>query len=139
MKSGPGTGETTSIASGLDAGETVITEGGDRLRDGARRSTLPGRARPLAQRQAPAARRRRLGGGEAAATERRAAVCERGHAPMSPSRPFIVRPVATSLLDGGDPARRPRGVPLPVALGAAGGRLPDHPGPDLLSRRAARR
>src|SRR6185437_10060772 len=35
VKSGPGTGESTSIASGLSAGETVITEGGDRLRDGA--------------------------------------------------------------------------------------------------------
>jgi multidrug efflux system membrane fusion protein len=35
VKSGPSTGESTSIASGLAAGETVITEGGDRLRDGA--------------------------------------------------------------------------------------------------------
>jgi multidrug efflux system membrane fusion protein len=35
VKTGPGTGETTSIASGLTAGETVITEGGDRLREGA--------------------------------------------------------------------------------------------------------
>jgi multidrug efflux system membrane fusion protein len=40
VKTGPGTGETTSIASGLKAGETVITEGGDRLRDGAT-VTLP--------------------------------------------------------------------------------------------------
>jgi multidrug efflux system membrane fusion protein len=44
VKSGPGTGESTSIASGLAAGETVITEGGDRLRDGAS-VTLP-HARP---------------------------------------------------------------------------------------------
>jgi multidrug efflux system membrane fusion protein len=35
VTSGPGTGETTSIVKGLAAGETVITEGGDRLRDGA--------------------------------------------------------------------------------------------------------
>ena len=40
VKSGPSTGESTSIASGLSAGETVITEGGDRLRDGAA-VTLP--------------------------------------------------------------------------------------------------
>lgn len=40
VKTGPGTSETTSIASGLKAGETVITEGGDRLRDGAA-VTLP--------------------------------------------------------------------------------------------------
>jgi len=40
VKIGPGTGETTSIASGLTAGQTVITDGGDRLRDGAS-VTLP--------------------------------------------------------------------------------------------------
>jgi multidrug efflux system membrane fusion protein len=44
VKSGPATGETTSITSGLKAGEIVITEGGDRLRDGAP-VTLP-RQRP---------------------------------------------------------------------------------------------
>lgn len=38
---GPGTPETSSIASGLREGETVITEGGDRLRDGAK-VVLPG-------------------------------------------------------------------------------------------------
>ena len=38
---GPGTAETTSIASGLAAGETVVTEGGDRLTDCAR-VNLPG-------------------------------------------------------------------------------------------------
>jgi multidrug efflux system membrane fusion protein len=35
VKTGPGTGETTSVTSGLNAGETVITDGGDRLREGA--------------------------------------------------------------------------------------------------------
>jgi multidrug efflux system membrane fusion protein len=40
VRTGPGTGETVSIASGLTAGQTVITEGGDRLRDGAS-VTLP--------------------------------------------------------------------------------------------------
>jgi multidrug efflux system membrane fusion protein len=44
VKSGPGTGETTSVTSGLKSGETVITDGGDRLREGAP-VTLP-RARP---------------------------------------------------------------------------------------------
>lgn len=38
---GPGTATTTSIASGLAAGDKVITEGGDRLTEGAR-VTLPG-------------------------------------------------------------------------------------------------
>ena len=41
IKVGPGTAETVSIVSGLQAGETVITEGGDRLRDGAK-VVLPG-------------------------------------------------------------------------------------------------
>ena len=41
IKVGPGTAETVSVASGLQAGETVITEGGDRLRDGAK-VVLPG-------------------------------------------------------------------------------------------------
>jgi multidrug efflux system membrane fusion protein len=41
VKVGPGTAETVSVASGLQAGETVITEGGDRLRDGAK-VVLPG-------------------------------------------------------------------------------------------------
>jgi multidrug efflux system membrane fusion protein len=35
VTSGPSTGETTSITSGLQAGQVVITDGGDRLRDGA--------------------------------------------------------------------------------------------------------
>ncbi|MEO8925645.1 MAG: MdtA/MuxA family multidrug efflux RND transporter periplasmic adaptor subunit, partial [Caulobacteraceae bacterium] len=41
VKVGPGTAETVSIVSGLNLGQTVITEGGDRLREGGR-VTLPG-------------------------------------------------------------------------------------------------
>jgi membrane fusion protein, multidrug efflux system len=40
VTTGPGTGETTSIVTGLAAGQTVVTDGGDRLRDGAS-VTLP--------------------------------------------------------------------------------------------------
>jgi multidrug efflux system membrane fusion protein len=54
---GPGTDETVSITKGLAAGETVITEGGDRLRDGAK-VALPG------QRPPGAGGRRRHGGGD---------------------------------------------------------------------------
>ena len=36
---------------------------------------------------------------------------------------------------GGDPARRPGGVPFPVAVGAAGSRLSNHSGCDVLSGR----
>jgi multidrug efflux system membrane fusion protein len=35
VTSGTSTGESTSVAQGLAAGEVVITDGGDRLRDGA--------------------------------------------------------------------------------------------------------
>ncbi|HEY1927046.1 MAG TPA: efflux RND transporter periplasmic adaptor subunit [Caulobacteraceae bacterium] len=44
IKTGPATPETVSIVSGLQAGETVITDGGDRLRDGAP-VILPGQGR----------------------------------------------------------------------------------------------
>ena len=43
VKRGPATDTTVVIASGLEAGEKVITEGADRLKDGAR-VTLPGDA-----------------------------------------------------------------------------------------------
>src|SRR5215472_15121203 len=46
VKVGPGTGETTSIAQGVSAGEIVITDGGDRLRDGATVNLPNQRARP---------------------------------------------------------------------------------------------
>jgi len=41
VKVGPATAETVSLVSGLAVGETVITDGGDRLRDGAK-VVLPG-------------------------------------------------------------------------------------------------
>ncbi len=41
VKVGPGTAETVSLVSGVAIGETVITDGGDRLRDGAK-VVLPG-------------------------------------------------------------------------------------------------
>ncbi len=43
VTTGPGTGETVSITSGLKGGETVVTDGGDRLRDGSM-VNLPGQA-----------------------------------------------------------------------------------------------
>ena len=45
VTTGPGTGETVSISKGLNGGETVITEGGDRLRDGSP-VNLPGQGQP---------------------------------------------------------------------------------------------
>ncbi|MHB8529323.1 MAG: efflux RND transporter periplasmic adaptor subunit, partial [Caulobacteraceae bacterium] len=68
VKVGPGTAETVSVVSGLNAGETVITEGGDRLRDGGK-VVLPGQ-RPSHGRSAGghrggAGRHRRGAGGGA--------------------------------------------------------------------------
>ncbi len=54
---------------------------------------------------------------------------------MSPSRPFILRPVAHHAADGRHSAGRHRRLPFPAGFRVAGGRLPDHPGADLLSRR----
>jgi multidrug efflux system membrane fusion protein len=65
VKTGPGTPETVSILSGLAAGETVITDGGDRLRDGGP-VVLPGQAgKPGARHGAGAGghHRHRGGGG----------------------------------------------------------------------------
>ncbi|MBS0408422.1 MAG: MdtA/MuxA family multidrug efflux RND transporter periplasmic adaptor subunit [Proteobacteria bacterium] len=62
VKIGPGTGESFSIASGLNAGETVITDGGDRLRDGGQ-VTLPGEAPRLGGGQGGFGGRHRRGQG----------------------------------------------------------------------------
>ena len=69
IKTGPATSETVSVVSGLQAGETVITAGGDRLRDGAP-VILPGQA-PNAgqggaggQRQGGGSGHHRHGGGD---------------------------------------------------------------------------
>ncbi|MBV9510352.1 MAG: MdtA/MuxA family multidrug efflux RND transporter periplasmic adaptor subunit, partial [Caulobacteraceae bacterium] len=51
VKVGPSQGDTSSIASGLQVGEQVITDGGDRLADGAP-VVLPGQAPPAYSRPA---------------------------------------------------------------------------------------
>jgi multidrug efflux system membrane fusion protein len=61
VKVGPGTAETVSIVSGLAVGETVITDGGDRLRDGSP-VILPGQ-KPGAARGAGGHGGHRHGGG----------------------------------------------------------------------------
>lgn len=50
VKTGPSVGDKVSIASGLDVGEQVVTEGGDRLVDGAK-VRLPGDVRAPGQGQ----------------------------------------------------------------------------------------
>ena len=54
---------------------------------------------------------------------------------MSPSRPFILRPVATSLLMVGVLLAGPVGLQAAAHFRAAGSGLPHHSGADVLSRR----
>ncbi len=61
VKVGPGTAETVSIVSGVSAGDIVITDGGDRLRDGSP-VLLPG-DNPQTYQQAQSQFRNRSGGG----------------------------------------------------------------------------
>ncbi|HEY5107095.1 MAG TPA: MdtA/MuxA family multidrug efflux RND transporter periplasmic adaptor subunit [Caulobacteraceae bacterium] len=59
---GPGTAETVSITSGLKVGETVITEGGDRLREGGK-VVLPGQRPSYGGRGGHGGHHRHGGGG----------------------------------------------------------------------------
>ena len=65
VKIGPVDGERTSIKSGLQVGERVVTDGSDRLREGAK-ITIPAE-RPSAARRAGAAARRALRSGASGA------------------------------------------------------------------------
>ena len=108
VKLGPVQGETTAIASGVAPGELVVVDGADKLREGAKVEviTRDAQAAPPAAEGARAARRSPARQRSAA---RRQAVLEgrRVTAPapraaarsaMNPSRLFILRPVATTLL-----------------------------------------
>jgi len=66
VKVGPGTAETVSLASGLQIGESVITDGGDRLREGAK-VILPGQRPGGGQGGAGGGHHRHGGGGAPAA------------------------------------------------------------------------
>ena len=93
----------------------------------ARRRRRKRRAQGGASRR-PKARERAQGRRLSAPSARRAA-------PMNPSRLFILRPVATTLLMVAILLVGHRRLPRAAAVGAAGGRLPDDPGGDALSRR----
>ena len=66
-----------------------------------------------------------------------AVATQRRLAPMSPSRPFILRPVATSLLMVAILLAGFVGYSAAAGFGAAAGRLPHHSGADVLPRRLA--
>ena len=105
---GPTQGETTAIDSGVAPGAMVVVDGADRLREGAkvevvtRDAPVPAGARGGAARNArrQGGRRRVPPGGAEPRVPRAWRLSERLPAlsAMNPSRLFILRPVATSLL-----------------------------------------
>ena len=85
-------GEDTAVRTGVAAGEPVVTDGVDNLQPGAKVTTGPPAGASPGQGKGGG------GGGAARAEDGRGAE----EAPVvSPSRPFILRPIATSLLMAG--------------------------------------
>ena len=98
-------GERVAVTNGLSAGEIVVTEGGDRLRDGAdvllpsaSPASAAGAHLPGRPRAAPPGARRCAARTAREPTPNRRHEVDRGRARMNPSRIFILRPVATTLL-----------------------------------------
>ena len=92
VKLGVTDGDRVEVLSGLAPGDRIVIDGADKLRDGAkinmRSEADPTQAAPA---QAPARPAKKSGGGK----KRRS---EGGQQTMNPSQPFILRPVATTLL-----------------------------------------
>ncbi len=89
IKVGPIDGGQAQVISGLSAGDRVVTDGTDRLRDG-QKVTIP--PPPSKNASSPRSRRRSNSIAVSSSSER-----NRDHR-MSPSRIFILRPVGTWLL-----------------------------------------
>jgi multidrug efflux system membrane fusion protein len=130
VERGVATNDVIAVTKGLALGERVVTEGGDRLRDGARvsareRATGIGGLRRQARRvRVPRPARAADGAGQR--RRQRHPPPELSRPTMSPSRPFILRPVATSLLMLAIVLAGWRFCH--AALGATAGRLSDDPG-----------
>ena len=94
VKLGPGDGQHVAVLNGLQPGAQVVDDGADRLKDGAKITDRPagrlGRRKPVG----PATR----AAGPHAGQHRQPAGRRAPNQRMSPSRLFILRPVATSLL-----------------------------------------
>ncbi len=114
---GPVQGEVTAIASGIEPGAVVVVDGADKLREGAkvelitpadpavmwrlppRRDVAHAATKAMARRvMDPSAAIRAVEIRRRAGSPPPNAQAPRVTIPMNPSRPFIVRPVATSLL-----------------------------------------
>ena len=115
-------GELTQVTRGIEPGQTVVTDGVDRLRDGIKVSLQAAPTKPGPDRRLEPG----LGARSRAKVSRRASAC-RGPS-MNPSRIFVLRPVATSLVMVAIVLAGAGRLSFPAALGAAAGRLSDHPG-----------
>ena len=129
-------GERVAVIKGCAAGDIVVTEGGDRLRDGASGAVAR-------QHDPTSANRPPRGANTTASTGQHRNRPNSGSAGTGVSAPPRNEPVtplhpATGRhhpVDGGDPGRGPDRLPAVAAVGVAGSRLPDHPGADVLSGR----
>ena len=143
VKRGEATVDVVAILDGLKAGEDVVTEGGDRLKDGAR-VALQGDKPATRRRGAGAVRsrrgpRRRAGSADGGAGRRG----QRAERPRRRLRRTCDESFASlhraagrdRAADARDRARGPGRFPVPAAGGAAAGRLPDHPGADAVPGR----
>jgi multidrug efflux system membrane fusion protein len=144
---GASDGERVAIATGLAAGDVVVTEGGDRLRDGARvllhdaaAAAAEGLAPPALLARTPDAARMTAARVVSVATApaalaHRAAIDQAGNEPVA----TIHRaPGSNIAADDCDTAGRRTGLPSAASVGAAGCRLSHHPGADLLPGRQSR-
>ena len=105
---GQATTDMVEIRAGLEAGEQVITEGADRLKEGAKVTLAgdkPAMGAPVARGQATANAATAASTLTARPAHRRSGCrigashrASEGRSAMSPSTPFIKRPVATALL-----------------------------------------
>ena len=146
---GPGDGQRVAVLSGLQAGDEVVDDGADRLKDGAKITVAPpagsaaaaqsARRRGRPARPPPPARPARLRPRNKPPPRIPgiAGIGEAAPAPPAnePVAPLYPAPGGDDAADGGDHAGRLVRLPLSAAVGVAGGRLPDDPGADLLSRR----
>ncbi len=106
VKLGASEGDTTAIDSGIKPGERVITDGVDRIREGAKVDVIvpgaPARAGGDASKRTPEQREAFKKKMESMTPEQREAFKKQREAAkngfVNPSRIFILRPVATALL-----------------------------------------
>ena len=143
VKLGKTDGPYVQILSGLSAGDQVVVDGADRLRDGAEVRIVTENAQGKSTKDKATPGQSTQGdkpqggkGGRCGVSIRRAAADRRqGARRMNVSEPFIRRPVATSLLMVAILLSGLMGYRLLPLGDPADGGLSHHPGPDFLSRR----